>query len=137
MGTICVCDAGYSIAGSPAEISVVSFGVDDPIIPTNCRKINVQRISTAFARIRSAVDASRLTTHSFAGKCVDHDERFVIVVIRDRKFASIACFTHQLYCVRQVVILHPILHGPCNVNFFPLFSVLEFINRNRLCLREV
>lgn len=81
MSSVSVCDAGDAVASSTAEISVVTLRVNDPVIPTDRRKVNVKRISAAFTRVWAAVDASLFTTHSVsAWKSVDDDERLVIVV---------------------------------------------------------
>lgn len=73
-------DAGNTIASASAEISVVTFRVNNPIVPTDSREVNVKRIATTFTRIRTTVHASRLTAYRSLRKRVNHDERLSVVV---------------------------------------------------------
>lgn len=132
------CDTSHSIAGSSAEIGVVTFRMDNPIVPTNGGEVDVERITTTFTRTRTAVHASRLAAYRSLRKRVNHNKRFSVIVHRDGHVAGAASFTGHLNRVRQVVVLHPVFHGPCNIDLLPrLFVQADFSNRNRLRLGEV
>lgn len=132
-----LCDTCNAIACSTAEICVISTWTDDPVAPSDRGKVNVQRIATTLTRVGSAVDASRLTTHSALWKRVNHDERLSIVVQRNRQMTSAARLAGDMNRVRQLVILNPILHRPCDINFLPCLVLIDFPYRNGLGFREV
>lgn len=132
------CDAGDAIASSAAKVGVVTFRMNNPIIPSDGGEVDVERIATTFTRARPAVDTSRLSINGSLRKRVDHDERFAIVVHRDRKIPRATSFAGDLNCVCQVVILHPILHRPRNVDLLPrLIALIDFSYRQRLRFRKV
>lgn len=73
-------DAGNSITGTTAEISVVAFWMNNPIVPANRREVDVERITTTFARTRPAIYISRLPAYRSLRKRVNHDEGFTVVM---------------------------------------------------------
>lgn len=75
-----LCYASNTIASATAEISVVAFRVDDPIVPADSGKIDVKRITTALARAWPTVYIPRLPTDCSLGKRINDDEGFSIVV---------------------------------------------------------
>lgn len=133
-----LCDAGDTVASSSAEVGVVAFRMNDPIVPPNGGKIDVERVAAAFARVWSAVHASRLSADRSLRKRVDDDKRLAIVVHRNGEGFSATSLTGNLNCMRQIVVLHPVFHRPRDVDLLPRFiALVDFPYRQRLCFREV
>lgn len=73
-------DASNSITSSAAEVSVVAFRVNNPIVPADCSEVNVERVTAALTRAWSTVHASRLPAYRPLRKRVNHNEWLSVVV---------------------------------------------------------
>lgn len=118
-------------ASSPAEIRVVAWWMDDPVIPSNISKADVHLLPATLFDSRRTIHTPRLSVNFPLRERVYHNKRFAFIFHADWHRlvnSDITCFAGDLDDVSELVGLHPLFHGPVDVYSDPAFCRIKVYN---------
>lgn len=117
-------------ARAATKVRMITGRLQNPIVPANVRKRNVQTVSTARRRRRRAIDVALRPSHRAAAVRVHHDERPEVVVEPQQsdgrmRFACGASHLDDVLRAVAIVVSEPALHFAFDLDFHPAFCASE------------
>lgn len=134
--TQCYCSC--RCARTTTKVRMIAGRLQNPIIPTNISKRNVQFLTTTFCNTSRTINTASLPLPFTPCTRINHNERLMNLTNVERALCCIhfTILTAHMYDMRQFMILKPILNSPGQIDFHPAFGLIRWTYCNRIWFQK-